>query len=254
LRRAAARVTLLFGLVCSVIPCAGQTGAPKLPGSHNSARLEKLFRQVADSTGFQISFDTLASDSDYAGLTDFIDDKIYIKIREGLTPEVRESVIAHELFHAQLRIEGFPTTFLRGLDPFFERLSLTILDCVSHQVIDPRMKAAGFKPEILWQLKVEGIKKQLFTVDPRNIGFQRLNGLEVFCLSQHADAGSIKEVENALNKVQPAIVEYAHSLRSRFGRRTCDDPKTCFELAKELRDTIGFTQIKLGNPKTRLAE
>jgi hypothetical protein len=209
---------------------------------------------VADSTGFQISFDTLAPDSEYAGLTDFVDDKISIKIREGLPPELRESVLAHELFHTQLRIEGFPTTFLRGPDPFLERLSLAILDCVSHQVIDRRMKAAGFKPEMVWQLKVEGIKKQLFTVDPRNTGFQRLNGLELFCLSQHVDAGSTKEVEDALNKVQPAIVEYAHSLRNHFGGRSCDDPETCFELAKELRDTIGFKEIKLGNPKTHLAE
>jgi len=57
-----------------------------------------------------------------------------------------------------------------------------------------------------------------------------------------------------MNKVQPAIVNYEHHLRDRFGDLPCNDPDTCFEQVKRLRDELGFSEIAFGNPKTNLAE
>jgi hypothetical protein len=182
--------------------------------------------------------------------------EIVIRIREGTLGELRENALAHELLHAEMRIQGF-TSVYRDFpnSPFLSLLSETILDCVNHQIIDPRLRESGFKPELIWEGLVEDSEKPFpSSVDVNDTAFQRLNGLIVYCLSLRVDEKTMSKVEGAMKKAQPAIVVYEQQLRKRFGDLACDDPDTCFQQTKRLRDELGYPDVKFGNPKTNSAE
>jgi len=178
-------ISLIIGFALFTGESRSSSPSAALPGKHNSQRLEELFRRVlAGATGFKISFGTLDRDSPYLGRTTYLYDEIRIELREGLSGEVRENALAHELLHAELKTQGFASNYRVFPDnPFLNELSERLIDCVNHQVIDPRMRAAGFKPELIWKSLVQNTQHPHFTADLNNTGFQRLNGLIVYCLS-----------------------------------------------------------------------
>jgi hypothetical protein len=253
------KAVVLLALIFSFAPPHADKGGksaspPILPGSYNSRRLEKLFTRVlAGANGFEISFGRLDPRSPYLGRTSYLNNQITIRIRDGLEGELRETALAHELLHAELRTQGYATNYRSfDNDPFLNELSERLIDCVSHQIVYPRMRAAGFKPGLM--LQPLAANAEHLSGNLNDVGFQRINGLITFCLSLQVDAATTNKVERAINKVQPAIVEYAHHLRSRFGALPCNDPESCFLQLKKLRDDLGYPQVAFGNPKTNLAE
>lgn len=243
--------------------CQKESSAPSppvLPSSQNSPQLEKLLHRVqgeAEIRGFTITFGRpLDKDSRYLGRTTYLYNKIDIQIRAGVSGELRETALAHELLHAEMRTQGFASTYRDFPNSeFLSLLSETILDCVNHQIIDPRLRASGFNPRLIWQGLIEDAEGPFRSpVDLNDTGFQRLNGLMIYCLSLHVDKKAVSDVERAMNKAQPKIVAYERQLRKRFGDLPCDDPDTCFQQTKRLRDELGYPDVKFGNPKTNLAE
>jgi hypothetical protein len=124
----------------------------------DSQRLDKFLKQVAEANPVPIVFGVLGQDSGNMALTTYEPTRTFIQIKEGLEPDLRQNVEVHELFHIQLQHEGYPSKFPGFGIPSLDDPPKIILDCISHPMIDSRMRAAGWKPELLLRSIVEYVQ------------------------------------------------------------------------------------------------
>jgi hypothetical protein len=70
----------------------------------------------------------------------------YLNVRPGL--ELTDELIAHELSHIELILQGFPKLDLVGIPALHVWLRSDVLDVVQHRIFYPRLRAAGFRPDL----------------------------------------------------------------------------------------------------------
>jgi hypothetical protein len=184
------------------------------------------------------------------GKTTYNDSNLtFIQIKDGLGPELRENTIAHELFHVELEREGYPARYPDEGSPVMNDLAMRIVDCVSHPIVNSRMKSVGWKPELILQGTAEDYKSLKATSDDDNPVYQKGIGLQMYCLSIQISPADMKTVEEALTKIQPKFLSEEFRFRSRLGDLSCSDPDACWKQVENLRRVFGY-QVLLTNPKT----
>jgi len=90
--------------------------------------------------------------------------KLEIEVVSGLDKNEYDEVVAEELLHCKLRIEGFPG--LEGIDEedeIWENLALTLRDLFDHILIFPQLEKWGYSPRVTWnKICKDRINKQLY--------------------------------------------------------------------------------------------
>ena len=239
--------------ICSAV--SPDDTSHKLPEGYRTKRLEKLFKEVKTRSRHKVRFTKLRGEAireKLMGRTTFCSDEIVVQLAPLTSKEQRENVIAHELFHIILQSEGFirATAVPKG-DLFLSAVASTLSSCVEDALIDRRMKAAGFRPEVISDVQAKEMMGPYRFPDStvQDEGFQKHAALRLYCFCFRMSRVSIAEIEARTSQLHPAIVRHARELRDRLGIRRCDDPTSCFDNTKRLRDLMGYP-IWLENPLT----
>jgi hypothetical protein len=196
----------------------------------------------------------LGQDSGNMALTTYEPTRTFIQIKDGLETDLRQNVEVHELFHIQLQHEGYPSKYPGSGNPSQDDPPRMILDCISHPMIDSRMRAAGWKPDLLLRSIVDTYKHQQLPGDIHNVAYQAGIGLDLYCLSVRVGSEDMAQVNERFVGIQPNFVMVEQKLRNQFGDLSCSDPDACFQLAKRLRDAVFTPSVLLINPKTGTPE
>jgi hypothetical protein len=219
-------------------------------------RLRKLFLRAQTCSHLPIEFGQF--DSSYPNTSETWPEKTKqtIKIRKGLSVRSQESTIAHELYHIILVCEGYPHAdgVPKGVSDqnhkFYAALGEQIYDCVLDPLIDEKTKALGLSPETINHEAI-GTMQRTPKVPAdmlANEGFQKANGLRLFCWAFRRKFES-DDIEPLWAAVSPEVVSYARYLKTKIDNLSCNDPWSCFQKEKLLRDTIGYP-VALQNPLT----
>jgi hypothetical protein len=218
-----------------------------LPPGEYSARLKTLFQETKAISSRPIRF-TLMSEqgaAEHQGRTSFLEKETVVEIVSSASGELRENLIAHELLHIVLKESDFnyATWVEKGVAD--QQLLLEtgegITGCVNDVVIDRRMEAKGFKPELLSRIEATNYEKP-HNFPPslsNNPVFVKKAGLRLYCLSQKKRDFSLPAVEDAFRTINPEIVKTADGLSARIrdvGR--CSTAADCNELMKRIRDAL----------------
>jgi hypothetical protein len=196
-------------------------------------------------------FGVLQPEAKQAALTTYYPTTTLIQIKDGLEPGLRQNAEMHELLHIQLQHEGFPAKYPGGGSPQ-NNPAMNILDCVSHPMIDSRMKAAGWKPDLLLQTLVDNYEHK--TLEGNNNSYKMGVGLDLYCLSLRVGSENMEKVNERFIRDQPYSVIVEQTLINKFGDLSCGAPDPCFQLAKRLRDAVFTPSVLLTNPKTGMPE
>ena len=231
---------------CKSAPCKQHD---VLPGA-NSQRLTDLFQKVDCPNEVRIFFAPPSGLAPgFLGLTTYWTQVTVIQIKDGLEGELRENAIAHELFHVELEREGYPARFPDEGSPADNDLAMRIVDCINHPMVNKRLRAAGWKPELLLRGTIDSYRSLRATTDDNNPVYQRGIGLQMYCLSVQISPAEMTPVEEALNKIQPKFLSEEFRFRSQLGDLYCGNPDDCWEQVKSLRKAFGST-AHFTNPKT----
>jgi hypothetical protein len=233
---------------CVVLSCKARSSPT------DSQRLDKFLKQVAEANPVPIVIGVLGQDSGNMALTTYEPTRTFIQIKDGLETDLRQNVEVHELFHIQLQHEGYPSKYPGSGNPSQDDPPRMILDCISHPMIDSRMRAAGWKPDLLLRSIVDTYKHQQLPGDIHNVAYQAGIGLDLYCLSVRVGSEDMAQVNERFVGIQPNFVMVEQKLRNQFGDLSCSDPDACFQLAKRLRDAVFTPSVLLINPKTGTPE
>lgn len=247
------RIVFLLLLLAPALAKNEPQSRSKLPGINNSTRLEKLFQEISASNKVPIVFGAIDKSSGFLGLTTYQPQRTFVQIREGLSQELRENAIAHELFHVELDYEGYPVHYPQfGIAS--DQATMILVDCVHHPIIDSRMRKKGWKPELILDPTIENY------THPNGLG--KLNesgeawvGVQLYCLSLRVSPQTIRRVEDGLSKVSPNAIQASHTIKAKLGSLSCSNPDSCLGQLKKLRALVtNDKSIIFINPKTGLPE
>jgi hypothetical protein len=158
-------LALLFFIQGTAISISTQDSINSLPPGNNSARLEVLFQEAKALSSQPIRFASMSGEGalEHQGRTSFSEAETVIEIGATDSEELRENLIAHELFHVILKESDFPyaTWIPKGTSD--QQLLLEvgegITGCVNDAEIDRRMAARSFKPEMLSRIEAINYQK-----------------------------------------------------------------------------------------------
>jgi hypothetical protein len=238
----------------------------------SSKRVQRILKQAEAGGRNRISFAVLHADSThpFQGYTTPLEggDKkgVTVHIVGGLSNQLTELLIAHELFHIVLKNQGWPSqahTSLseQELDTTFQGAitrdtEAALMSCYPDALIDRWMSKRGFAPKLVnrrqYQLTIMQAKTterpppQVFVLWRKNVA------LVNYCLSIRERDFEMKDVFRAFESVDPEMAHDQSLLEKQLGTRLeCDDVPSCLEATKQLRHASGFEgQIAFLNPRT----
>jgi hypothetical protein len=170
-----------------------------------------------------------------------------------------EALIAHELYHATLRHEGFASgsaTIMRG--PELSENDLKMLesqigilgDCYLDAVIDRRTAKLGFKPQLL-QDDAKSNLIALAPVIPPTASNNRSTALFTYCISIRLRNFDMSEIYAAYKSAYPNLAQDVRVITNTVGPELCDTRETCFRKMLVLRKAVGLEgQVKFPGPLT----
>lgn len=221
----------------------------------------KLYEQAQRCTKLPFEFSELPATYSNNAETFPEKTKIRIGVKEGLSSQVQAIDLAHELYHAILTCEGFsqvahiPKSVAPEDREFYLRIGRESLDCVHDALIDRRLKDLGFSPELDSHERARLMDKSFpfSKADLSNERLQRLNGLYLYC-SSHRLRYFVDDLEPRWATHSADVVHYAQVLAARVPDVSCNDPLSCFVIAKQIRDVMGYPVVKLVSSKTGAEE
>jgi hypothetical protein len=224
-----------------------------------SKRVRRILSDVKAGTKYRISFVALnpAPDKPYQGYstTGEGDDKngITIHITPGLSDQLTETLVAHELFHIVLLKQGWPTQgkhlFLpkeidktQKHDEVLKDAEMGLMSCYPDALIDKWMLARGFEPSSLnrreYELTIQQAAKETETFP---LYFRNYVALINYCLSIRARDFQMEDIFNAYQQADPSMKKQQASLEQQLGKSIkCNDVSSCLEATKALRRAAGF--------------
>jgi hypothetical protein len=223
-----------------------------LPAEQQSVKLRQLFLEARDSAKKPIRFTELPIGVPNTSAVETTKDEEVVALRQGLDHKQKENAIAHELLHIILQGEGFaalgriPDTAA----PLIKELGFTITSCVDDSVVDKRLAARGFEPQVLNHDTAEQLRLHppTYLADRLNDPIVRDgNALLIVCFNFRLKYPS-DQIENTWLAINPDIVARAHALAFKVGNITCNDAQTCFEQKQHIRDVLGYP-ITFCNPQ-----
>jgi hypothetical protein len=228
----------------------------------SSERLQKLLAEAKSGTQYRIDFVALPQgDTSYLGLTTLNegDDRngVTVHIAPGLSDQLTENLLAHELFHILLDRQGFPTDTQAPTlvlqqanavqSAILKAVGLGLTNCYADARIDELMSARGFSPKVINRreadLKVEQGRKTQTPPPIQNFAlWTKYASLSAFCLSIRARDFEMKEVFDAWKRGYPTLEADVAQLGQK-GPRRCEDAPSCIEATRTLRSAAGFDGI-----------
>jgi hypothetical protein len=229
-----------------------------IAGSH---RIQRIISEAKAGTEYRISFVASTGESAklYQGYTtpDEGSDKngITIHVAPGLSDQLTELILAHELFHIVLQKQGMPSMvhFLlprSTTETSFEGAVLkdaggTLMNCYPDALIDEWMEARGFTPKLINRRQFELTIQDSRTAEPPLSGvfplYRRYFALVNYCLSIRARDFEMDDIFKAYQRVLPTMKDDQASLEKQLGTSiTCSDARSCLEATKTLRRAAGF--------------
>jgi hypothetical protein len=226
-----------------------------------SKRVRRILNDVKSGTKYRIGF--VASSAEpakpFQAYTSFEegDDKngITVHIESGLSDQLTEHLLAHELFHIVLHKQGWPTqvnypfsrpemdTTYKGL--FLKDAGTALMSCYPDALIDKWMSARGFAPKIVNRRQYELTIRDAQTTQrpPPDLFplYKTYTALINYCLSIRARDFEMEDIFNACQRINPAMKEDQVSLEQQLGTSIkCSDAPSCLEATKTLRHAAGF--------------
>lgn len=188
-----------------------------------------------------------------------------IVTRAGLPWDLKEQVLAHEIAHALLCSRGivvfsYSTDFARTSG--VEGVSAAIGSAIGSCYIDPLADAEAARRHLRTEKTTEALlqkarshtKKEIHEAVSMGELYATLPAVAIYCTDLLPHSFPISEMES-LFADEPSVILKLQKLRHDLRQPKCTDARTCFHLAKKLRDDLELRQwIVLKNPETGALE
>lgn len=255
-----ARTSLAALLFVALIPSSSVIGA--WDATKYSQKFQALLEEAKQYSKLPVRIEPLSPEQSklYQGRIEFRQSEIVVRIGKGYSPEHEEQILAHELFHVILFVEGFSKGygFSRNFEgtrrgKFLDSVGSALQSCLMDVVIDERMSRRGFNPELLARRQIMLRREQIPEAsrqDPLWLGYVALH---IFCSSLRRGA-NLTQLQQLSEEVDPTMGNRVDALAAQFGRvsvANLDTPGKWFIATKHLRDAAGFRGIiQIVNPET----
>jgi hypothetical protein len=243
----------------------------------SSKRLQTILKQAKGKNQNRISFDVISTNANvpYQAYTTPLegDDKkgVTVHVTSGLSNQVTEMLVAHELFHVVLQNQGWPTqvnssvsqkvnTTLPGAIAFQEVITrdatTALMSCYPDALLDRWMLQRGYAPKQInrrqYEITVGAAKTTERPPPPVFSLWQKYVALINYCLLIRERDFKMKDVFSAYANVDPEMAHDQELLEKQLGTRLrCTDVPSCLEATKKLRHAAGFDgQGSFLNPLT----
>jgi hypothetical protein len=188
-------------------------------------------------------------------------DPVLIKVRFGLSENLRQEVLAHELGHALVCGRGIFSFTHSSDDPLSIERSLGsgIASCYIDPLADAEAEKRGFKPvQTVDEIRRKSLShsKEDFREFLKNYKELAVDfiTLAIYCTDLRPHSFQISEMEAPVSG-EPEVMVKLQALRRGLGKPKCFDSGSCFVLTKRLRDELALQKlVTVKNPTTGLFE
>lgn len=236
---------------------------------NGSKRVQRVLTEAQSGTEYRICFVAITAD-EFQGFTTHNEGEdrkgITVHIEAGLSDQLTEHLLAHELFHIVLRKQGYPTEVRDGLTAeqrngtdlgrVLMDATRSMMNCYEDARIDHLMSTRGFTPKVLNRRQSKNMMAQGLQMQPQQGGIPSLlrkdYALVSYCLSIRERDFDMGDIYRSWSSVDPTLAEDTLEIEQSVANPRYDDVLTYIDATKKLRIAAGFDGLfQFLNPSTQ---